>query len=75
MRADSVTTLRRHDDGWVTVHYDPRLTDQLVEHPEWAAEMARRGPRCRVETIAGCGHAPDLNTAAQIGVVAAFLAT
>ena len=97
-------SLRRRDDGWVTVHYDPRLTDQLVEHPddytrwpeydairartlllrgersdmvpaEWAAEMARRGPRCRVETIAGCGHAPYLNTAMQIGVVTAFLAT
>lgn len=96
-------SLRRRDDGRLTVHYDPRLTEQLVEYPNdyrrwreydavraptlllrgersdmvsaaWATEMARRGPRCRVETIAGCGHAPYLNTAAQIGVVMAFLA-
>ena len=37
-----------------------------------AAEMARR-PGVRVETILGCGHAPALMDAAQIGLVSRFL--
>lgn len=41
--------------------------------PETFAEMATRGPRARLETIPGCGHAPALNTAEQIGLVADFL--
>jgi pimeloyl-ACP methyl ester carboxylesterase len=97
-------SLRRCDDGRVTVHYDPRLTDQLINYPddyvrwpeyeavgaktlllrgersdmvvpEWADEMTRRGPRCRLEIIPGCGHAPYLNTPAQIEIVARFLAS
>ncbi len=40
---------------------------------EWAQEMTRRGPKCRLETISGCGHAPPLNTSDQIGLVANFL--
>lgn len=40
-----------------------------------AAEMATRGPCCRVETIPGCGHAPALNTEDQLAVVADFLAS
>lgn len=42
---------------------------------ETAAEMARRGgDRVRVETIAGCGHAPALLDAAQIALVSDWLA-
>jgi len=40
---------------------------------EWAQEMTRRGPKCRLETITGCGHAPPLNTREQIALVEAFL--
>jgi pimeloyl-ACP methyl ester carboxylesterase len=39
-----------------------------------AAEMTRRGPRCRLEVIAGCGHAPALNVPAQFKLIAEFLA-
>jgi len=35
--------------------------------------MMRRGPRCRVVDIEGCGHAPALNVPAQIGLVRDFL--
>lgn len=42
--------------------------------PETAAEMARRGPRARVVEIAGCGHAPALLDAEQIGIVTQWLA-
>lgn len=42
----------------------------LVEDTE---RMARDNPRCRVETIPGCGHAPALNVPAQIRLVADFL--
>ncbi len=38
-----------------------------------AAEMARRGPRARVESIAGCGHAPALNVPEQWELVGDFL--
>jgi len=40
---------------------------------EWTQEMTRRGPKCRLETITGCGHAPPLNTREQIALVEAFL--
>jgi len=40
---------------------------------EWAQEMTRRGPRCRLETIAGCGHAPPLISPDQIALVGSFL--
>lgn len=39
-----------------------------------AEEMTRRGPKCRLVTVPGVGHAPALNVPDQIGVVAAFLA-
>ncbi len=42
--------------------------------PDTAAQMARRGPRARIETIAGCGHAPALNVPEQLDLVAGFLA-
>jgi pimeloyl-ACP methyl ester carboxylesterase len=38
-----------------------------------AREMTMRGPKARIVEISGCGHAPPLNTAHQIGVVRAFL--
>lgn len=40
--------------------------------PETAEEMTRRGPKCRVVTIPGVGHAPALNVPEQIGLVADF---
>ena len=40
---------------------------------ETGAEMARRGPRARVVTIAGCGHAPALNVPEQLDLVSDFL--
>jgi pimeloyl-ACP methyl ester carboxylesterase len=38
-----------------------------------AEAMRRRGPRAVVVEIAGCGHAPALNTAEQQGLVERFL--
>ncbi|MEO7246417.1 MAG: alpha/beta hydrolase [Rubrivivax sp.] len=40
--------------------------------PETAEAMRTRGPRAVVVTISGCGHAPALNTEAQIGLVERF---
>ena len=40
---------------------------------ETADEMRSRGPRATVVEIAGCGHAPALNTAAQFALVEEFL--
>jgi len=40
---------------------------------ETAQEMTRRGPRARLEVIAGCGHAPALNVVGQIELVRGFL--
>lgn len=42
--------------------------------PDVAEAMRTRGPRAVVATILGCGHAPALNTEAQIGLVERFLA-
>ncbi len=39
-----------------------------------AEAMMKRGPRCRVETVAGCGHAPALNVPEQIELVRDFFA-
>jgi pimeloyl-ACP methyl ester carboxylesterase len=39
-----------------------------------AEQMRRRGPRALVATIAGCGHAPALNTPEQFALVERFLA-
>lgn len=35
--------------------------------------MRERGPRAAVALIPGCGHAPALNTAEQIGLIERFL--
>ena len=42
--------------------------------PVAAEAMRTRGPRALVATIAGCGHAPALNTPEQIALVERFLA-
>lgn len=42
--------------------------------PETTAQMATRGPRATIVEIAGCGHAPALNTADQLGLIERFLA-
>jgi pimeloyl-ACP methyl ester carboxylesterase len=42
--------------------------------PEVAEEMTRRGPRARLVTVPGCGHAPALNVPEQIAAIEAFLA-
>jgi pimeloyl-ACP methyl ester carboxylesterase len=42
---------------------------------ETAEEMAQRGPRARVVTYPGIGHAPALNVPEQIGLVAEFFAS
>ena len=42
--------------------------------PETAEAMRSRGPRAVVVTIAGCGHAPALNTPDQFALVERFLA-
>jgi pimeloyl-ACP methyl ester carboxylesterase len=41
--------------------------------PGDAEEMTRRGPKCRLVTVPGCGHAPALNVPEQIDLVARFL--
>lgn len=41
--------------------------------PETAAAMAQRGPRARLHTVPGVGHAPTLVDAAQCAVVREFL--
>ncbi len=42
--------------------------------PETAEAMRQRGPRAVVVTIPGCGHAPALNTPAQMALVERFFA-
>jgi pimeloyl-ACP methyl ester carboxylesterase len=42
--------------------------------PEVAEAMRTRGPRAVVATIAGCGHAPALNTPEQYALVERFFA-
>ena len=42
--------------------------------PETAEQMRKRGPRAVVVEIAGCGHAPALNTPEQFALVERFLA-
>ncbi|MBI5162318.1 MAG: alpha/beta hydrolase [Magnetospirillum sp.] len=41
---------------------------------ETAQAMTARGPTATLVTVEGCGHAPALNTAEQMAVVAGFLA-
>lgn len=40
---------------------------------EATARMSAENPRCRVREIAGCGHAPALNTPEQFEIVREFL--
>ena len=40
---------------------------------ETADEMRKRGPRAVVVEIAGCGHAPALNTPEQFALVERFI--
>lgn len=97
------TSVRRTDDGRVTVHYDPQIASQFTHHKAdldvWdkydlvtapmllirgassdvlaaatAEEMTRRGPKPRLVTIDGCGHAPTLASPEQIGLLRDFLA-
>ncbi len=42
--------------------------------PETAEAMRQRGPRAEVVEIAGCGHAPALNTPEQFALVERFFA-
>jgi pimeloyl-ACP methyl ester carboxylesterase len=42
--------------------------------PETTEQMRRRGPRAVVVEIAGCGHAPALNTPEQFALIERFLA-
>ena len=42
--------------------------------PDTAEQMRRRGPRAVIATIAGCGHAPSLNTPEQLALIERFLA-
>lgn len=42
--------------------------------PEWADEMANRGPRAQVMTFDGMGHAPALNVPEQTAPIVEFLA-
>ena len=50
-----------------------RGADSDLLSADTAAQMAQRGPRARVVTIAGCGHAPALNVPAQLELVGNFL--
>ena len=50
-----------------------RGADSDLLAADTAEQMARRGPRARVVTIAGCGHAPALNVADQLELVGSFL--
>ena len=50
-----------------------RGADSDLLEPETAEQMAVRGPRAKVVTIAGCGHAPALNVPEQLALVHGFL--
>src|SRR4051812_8747620 len=49
-----------------------RGVDSDLLEPSVAQEMTRRGPRATLITVAGCGHAPALNTEQQFGWVSDF---
>ena len=51
-----------------------RGADSDLLAADTAAAMAQRGPRARVVTIQGCGHAPALNVPEQLELVRNFLA-
>jgi pimeloyl-ACP methyl ester carboxylesterase len=70
------------DDYFMSDAYDTLAMPTLLlrgEHsdllpPETAQAMTQHGPRARLETVPGCGHAPCLNVPEQIGLVRNFLA-
>lgn len=93
---------RRLPDGTVSLHYDPRIVQQMFDHPNdfelWneyqslslptlvlrgansdllqtdiAEWMTKNGPCAEVVEIPNCGHAPGLNVAEQIELVASFI--
>lgn len=97
------TSIRRTQDGRVTVHYDPAIASQFIHHKAdldvWdaydtvtaktllirgeksdvlsvatAEKMTKRGPRPRLETMSGCGHAPTLVSSFEIALLRDFLA-
>jgi len=51
-----------------------RGADSDLLAPDVAASMTRRGPRCRLEVIPDCGHAPALNAPAQLALLDEFFA-
>ncbi len=51
-----------------------RGADSDLLLPEVAVDMTRRGPRCRLVTIPGCGHAPALNVPEQFALARDFFA-
>ncbi len=51
-----------------------RGADSDLLLPEIAQEMTRRGPKCHLVIVPGCGHAPALNVPAQFKLVEDFLA-
>lgn len=50
-----------------------RGQDSDLLTPETALDMTQRGPRARLETWLGCGHAPTLTGEDQIQAIASFL--
>jgi len=40
---------------------------------DWAREMTTRGPKCKLEEIPNCGHAPALNVSDQLNLLERFL--
>lgn len=52
-----------------------RGVDSDLLLPDAVAGMASRGPKANIVEIAGCGHAPALNTVDQIAIVRRFIET
>ncbi|MGE4013273.1 MAG: alpha/beta fold hydrolase, partial [Alphaproteobacteria bacterium] len=52
-----------------------RGVDSDLLEPSVAAEMTRRGPKCELATIPGCGHAPALNVPEHFAILERFLAS
>jgi len=72
---------RERDDYLIWDEYDSltlpvlclRGEDSDLVLPQTTEQMRMRGPRAKIVEIAGCGHAPALNTPAQLGIVDQFL--
>lgn len=50
-----------------------RGADSALLPAETAVEMTRRGPKCDLEVIPGCGHAPSLMEPSQVRLVVDWL--